>query len=373
MIVQRTQQVSRLLYIGLEYDYGDRNRGYSYERVHFLDTLKRMDGILVDSFPIDVLMRKSGRSSMNRQLLSKVDEFRPDLCFFVLFSDEIEQSTIRRITESSGSVTLNWFGDDHWRFKTFSRRYATCFSWVVTTDSEAGEKYKAIGCRNVINSQWGFNHFLYHRRDVSEDLDVTFVGQVHSKRRQIVEMLQREGIDVKCWGKGWKSGRLSQEEMITTYSRSKINLNFTESSVALGWKPIAKIFLNRRADDHVTVNSPRGMWNHFNVLLGNRRPQIKGRNFEIPGSGGFLLTSNADNLEEYFVPGKEIAVFTDTDDLIDKVRYYLRHEDERETIREAGYRRALREHTFEKRFRKIFETIGLNFVARPTSSHPGAI
>ena len=103
------------------------------------------------------------------------------------------------------------------------------------------------------------------------------------------------------------------------------------------------------------------------MLLGNRRPQIKGRNFEIPGSGGFLLTANASNLEDYFVPEKEIAVFTDTADLIDKVRYYLKHEDEREAIRKAGHKRALREHTFERRFRKILETIGFNVVNSPGS------
>ena len=101
------------------------------------------------------------------------------------------------------------------------------------------------------------------------------------------------------------------------------------------------------------------MWKYFSVLFGERRPQIKGRNFEIPGSGGFLLTSNADNLDEYFVPEKEIAVFSGIDDLIDKTRYYLVHVDEREAIRLAGHERALRDHTYEQRFRQIFEKMGL--------------
>ena len=253
----------RILYIGLKYDYGQLVRGLSYEYLNFFETLRRMEQVEVDFFGFDEILRQEGRTKMNIRLLETVETLKPDICLFVLFTDEIDYRTIRHISEKGKSLTLNWFGDDHWRFTTFSRQYATCFDWVVTTDSESVEKYKGIGCRNVIETQWGFNHFLYHHSDVSADYDVTFVGQVHSKRRQTIEMVKREGIEVKCWGRGWESGRLSQEEMIRMYSRSRINLNFTESSVALGWKPIAKVFLNRRADDSITVNSPGGMWKSF--------------------------------------------------------------------------------------------------------------
>jgi spore maturation protein CgeB len=358
MATQQVEKPSRLLYIGLKYDYGQPGRGFSYEYANFLDTLKRMKGMEVEFFPFDEVMRSVGRTQMNERLTTRVKEYRPDVCFFVLFTDEIERRTIEHISANSGSVTLNWFGDDHWRFEPFSRSFATAFHWVLTTDSHAVGKYHALGCRNVVKTQWGFNHNLYKRVTIGQEHDVTFVGQVHSKRRRIVDRMHGAGIDVKCWGRGWEAGRLSGEEMIRMYSRSRINLNFTESSVVFGWKPVAKVFVNRRADDSIVVNTPARMLDHLRVLLGDRRRQIKGRNFEIPGCGGFLLTSSADNLEDYFVPQKEIVVFHDVDDLIEKVRYYLGHPDEREAIREAGYQRALREHTYEQRFRRILETIG---------------
>jgi spore maturation protein CgeB len=348
----------RLLYIGLKYDYGQSERGLSYEYVNILGTLRKMAGVRVEFFPLDVVMRESGRSEMNRRLVRAVEELSPDCCYFVLFTDEIERKTIELISEKGNSATLNWFGDDHWRFDSFSKMYAPAFHWVLTTDSCAVEKYHALGCRNVFKTQWGFNPYVCERRDVREEFDVTFVGQVHSRRRRIVDHMRKGGIDVRCWGRGWKAGRLSEKEMVAVYSRSRINLNFTGSSVSLGWKPIAKVFLNRRADDSISINSPAGMWGHLRVLLGDLRPQIKGRNFEIPGSGGFLLTSDADNLGEYFVPGKEIAVFNGLNDLMDKTRHYLAHADEREAIREAGYERAHREHTYEQRLRSIFAAIG---------------
>jgi spore maturation protein CgeB len=103
--------------------------------------------------------------------------------------------------------------------------------------------------------------------------------------------------------------------------------------------------------------------------------QIKGRNFEVPGCGGFMLTGMAENLGQYYEIGKEVACFDDRHDLIDKVRYYLKHEDEREAIAQAGYERTMRDHTYPRRFSEIFEQLGmpgsqlLNCAGQGT--HPG--
>lgn len=349
----------RILYIGLQYDYGNPKLGHSFEYINFYETLIRSEWCRVDLFPFDEIMRKDGRDEMNAQLLRTVDKLHPDFCFFVLFTDEIKKETIKAITEKSGSITFNWFTDDHWRFNNYSRYWAPLFHWVSTTDSEAVELYKQIGYENIIKTQWGFNHHIYKNYDVPQNYDVTFIGQVHSDRKRIVQRLKKNGINIECWGKGWLNGRLNQDEMVKMFSQSKINLNFTHSSYTLKWKPIAKIFLNRRADDSFHMNSVMVITRNMMALTKKRRSQIKARTFEIPGSGGFLLSQDAGNLEEYFVPEKEIAVFTDTDDLLDKIKYYLEHDEKREAIRQAGYQRAIRDHSFEHRFIKIFQTMGL--------------
>jgi hypothetical protein len=88
--------------------------------------------------------------------------------------------------------------------------------------------------------------------------------------------------------------------------------------------------------------------------------QIKGRNFEVPGCCGFLLTGRADNLEDYYTPGREVATFDSTASLIQQIRYFLNHEDERLAIAAAGYQRTLREHTYVHRFTDIFRRMSLN-------------
>ena len=91
---------------------------------------------------------------------------------------------------------------------------------------------------------------------------------------------------------------------------------------------------------------------------GERKSQIKGRTFEVPGSGGFLLTDHVAYLEDYLTPGEEIGVFESPDDLVAQVRWWLEHEDERVRAAEAGYRRVRAEHTYDHRFAEIFDRIG---------------
>lgn len=349
----------KILYIGLKYDYGQPERGLSFEFINFLDGLYHLENVDVEVFAFDEIMRAVGMEEMNKQLITTVNRIKPDLCFFILFTDEIKKETIRHIAKSPGMVTFNWFSDDHWRFDIFSRHWAPCFHYVSTTDSGAVEKYIRSGYRNVIKTQWGFNHHKYRRYECREDYDVTFIGQTHSHRKNIIKRVKSNGIDIHCWGKGWPDGRIETDEMIKLFSRSRINLNFTESSVVFGLKSAAKIFLNRRADDSFHLNTPPATMRIARMMLMDNVPQIKARNFEIPGSGGFLMTQNADNLGEYFIPDKEIVIFSDTDDLTEKIRFYLKNGKERENIRCAGHKRAMEHHTYERRFREIFKEMGL--------------
>ncbi|MBD3315084.1 MAG: glycosyltransferase [Chitinivibrionales bacterium] len=73
------------------------------------------------------------------------------------------------------------------------------------------------------------------------------------------------------------------------------------------------------------------------------------RIFETTGSGVFLLTEYHDNLSRYFEPGKEVATFTDKNDLVDTIRYYLAHPDQREEIARRGRERCLREYSMARR------------------------
>jgi spore maturation protein CgeB len=64
-------------------------------------------------------------------------------------------------------------------------------------------------------------------------------------------------------------------------------------------------------------------------------------------------------LEEFFEIGKEVVCYYDEADLAEKIKYYLDHENERDAISEAGYLRAVEDHTWHKRFTDSFRQMGL--------------
>jgi len=77
------------------------------------------------------------------------------------------------------------------------------------------------------------------------------------------------------------------------------------------------------------------------------------RIFEAAGCGIFVLTEHKRNLASIFEVGKEIETFTDTQELLDKIRYYVAHPEKREAIARAGQARCLRDHTMRKRAQQL--------------------
>ncbi len=315
----------KILYVAMHFDYGRKEQGPSFEYTNFYGTLQRMIPQVVE-FDFMTIMHELGREAMNEKLMETAEREQPDLIFFCLFTNEIDTYTISSLTKRF--VTYNWFCDDHWRFSNFSRHYAPHFSYVSTTDSEAIPRYQKIGYRQALLTQWACNHYDYLLLpDVQKKYDVTFIGQPHGNRKRVVNYLRSQGIAIQPFGRGWENGRVTQEEMICIFNASKINLNLANSS-----------------------------WNIHTIFRGQQ--QIKGRNFEIPGSGGFILTNYMQGIERYYEIGKEIACFKTRRDLAGQIRYYLAHDDERERIARAGYERTLREHTYELRFRDLFGRMG---------------
>jgi hypothetical protein len=80
------------------------------------------------------------------------------------------------------------------------------------------------------------------------------------------------------------------------------------------------------------------------------------RLFEGAACGALVLTDSiANGLDQLFEMGKEIVVYQDDADLLDKIAYYLVHDDEREQIARAGQQRTVQQHLYTHRARQILE------------------
>jgi spore maturation protein CgeB len=77
------------------------------------------------------------------------------------------------------------------------------------------------------------------------------------------------------------------------------------------------------------------------------------RLFEATGTGALLLTEDAPNLPQLFAPGREVVAYHDAADLLEHLRHFLAHPDERRLIAAAGQRRTLADHTYRRRIAQL--------------------
>ncbi|MFA7289818.1 MAG: glycosyltransferase [Melioribacteraceae bacterium] len=221
---------------------------------------------------------------------------------------------------------LCFITDDDWMFDIITKHITTYFNYIVTTYPNLSKKYIENKIHNVIYSQWGFSPEIFSPISIPKDLDVVFIGAVHSDRKKIFEYLISNGVNLKLYGKGWDKeaslndcwgGVISYQEFNKVLNRAKIVLNPSSASTSSSI-------------------------------------QVKGRTFEIAGSGSFQLTTHNENLQDYFDLRNELITFTDKEDLFQKINYYLNNDSERERIAKNSYLRAITSHTWEKRFQEIF-------------------
>ena len=109
-----------------------------------------------------------------------------------------------------------------------------------------------------------------------------------------------------------------------------------------------------------TVSSHREQKIVFNLSKINlnitTKPIISGlslRVWDVMGSGGFLLSNYQEEIEDYFVIGEDIEVFSSEQELIEKVGFYLEHEEIREKIARNGYEKVRKYHSYDERIKQM--------------------
>ncbi|MCK9196204.1 MAG: glycosyltransferase [Syntrophales bacterium] len=276
---------------------------------------------------------RSVKEDMNRDLLDwaarNTGEVKADVIFSYLSGELISPETVRQLS-CLGIPMINIALNDKEHFvgkirngiSMGNRDICRWFSLSWTSTEDALKKYYIEGAVPIYLPE-GANPELHRPHDLEKTIPVSFVGQCYGNRPEIIARLQEAGIYVEAYGAGWPNGPLSTEDMVRLYSKSRINLGF---GGVIGF-----------SDAYC----------------------LKGRDFEIPMSGGLYLTEHHPELERVYEIGKEIVSYTDFEDLVKKIRYLLGNPEEAERIRQRGFERAHRDHSWEMRFEKIFAFIGL--------------
>jgi spore maturation protein CgeB len=324
----------KTLFVALRHDYGDPARGDSFEFESFLPALKRVNSEVV-YFAFDALLGELDYFAMNRRLRAVVDDVQPDLMFCILFENQLDRKEVQAVTQTTPTKTFNWFCDDHWRYRDFSRYWAGCFDTVGTTSRDAYEWYQRDGFDNVIKTQWAVDESRLLPRPPLVSEYLSFVGQRRPERSSYIDFLNRARIPVRAFGSGWPAGRLPLALMQEVSRSSAANLNFTESTAVHG----------------------RG-----------RVRQVKARPFELGAAGRPVLTERNDELDEYYAPGEEVLTFSTRRELLTHIRHLASDRVLAETLGQRVFERTRLTHTYTHRLLEILGRLNLE-----TSVHdPGS-
>lgn len=316
----------KILVCMLKYDYGITSWGLSHEWIHIYDTFEQMKKeydfqIIPFDFGKYIYDGPNGIENMNKDLLSLFRKEKPDMVWFAFFQgNEFYDDTLREMRESS--FTVNQAFDDQWRFENFSKIKAPLVSMWLTPQKKSLKMFEDAEINNAMFSPFGVNtNVFYPIEGIEQDIDISFVGQPHSDRSYIINSLKEAGFNVQTFGRGWQGRQsyLEWKQVNEIYNRSKINLNLTMTS-----------------DKSIR--------------------QLKGRNFEICAAGGFQLTEEFEEIDDFFKTGfgREIMPFEGLGELIYFCDHYL-HSYDRIEIAQGGYERTLKDHTWKKRILGVIE------------------
>ena len=173
----------------------------------------------------------------------------------------------------------------------------------------------------------------------SPDIDVSFVAGFAESHPDRIPWLERimQDINVDVFGYGIE--RTRPDSPIRKRHHGPVwGLGMYETLQR------SRLTLNRHA--HIDV---RGSV--------DRRYANNMRLYEATGVGTCLLTEYKENLPEMFEPDREVIAYDDEADCIDKIRYYLSHDDKREAVAQAGRQRTLRDHTYNTRLAQLLDIL----------------
>lgn len=196
------------------------------------------------------------------------------------------------------------------------------YDYIVTTKSYILDDMRKLGAKNLIFVNNAYESEFHHPYDMTNDdyrrlgADVGFVGSYEKARCERLLYLADHGVKVTVWGAGkhWNKykdyndnfifhqGGLFSEDYSKSFRAVKINL----------------CFLKKMNYDQQTQ-----------------------RTMEIPACGGFMLAERTAEHRALFEEDKEAVFFSSNEELLEKCKYYLAHDEERQNIAAAGFKRCL--------------------------------
>lgn len=278
-----------------------------------------------------------------------VKNFKPDIIFgydysFLYSEDETLKNYIK---EKQNEIKLiHYFADIPYEkfacvnkpqlYEEFKQIKALSYIWDETY-------IKSLpNCRYL---PMAINYKSYNAEE-NKKYPITFVGRPLDDKRQeiLAALIKKFGSKVNIFSyethflksiENIKTKNLLNEKEIQIYKNAYKGYLKTEQD-------LANIFYNSTVNINITIQGEAGL-NH--------------RVFAVLASKGFLLTDETKDIHKYFVNSKELEVYKNIDELLDKTEFYLKNQEIAQRIGLWGFAKVAKSHNYTARVHKILNDI----------------
>lgn len=328
--------------------------------------------------------QRDNRSIFSQKLVDEVQiahHHRPiDLFFSYLYSAHVDPAAIKTI-RALGIPAVNFFCNAAHQYHLVEE-IAPAFDYCWVPERQALPAYKRSGAK-PLHIQMGANPAYYRPiSGVEKDIPVAFAGSLYADRSLWLSRIYKQGIPMQIFTRMQHSAvpRLGEAGLNRSLISEALKDVVTDGPMYLFRRAARSVSLGKARNAITSACRPRHpdladlfcrsqiVLNLSNVFDGGRpggrvKAHVRLREFEVPLCRSLLFPQYCAELEDYYDLDREVIGWKTVEEVCDKVRYYLAHPADADRVREAGYRRALSDHTAEKRFRQLFVLIGLSKAA----------
>lgn len=251
----------------------------------------------------------------------------PDLIFFYARSNLLSDEVFELMRKRFGCPILGMNLDDKIEFLDYDlfsdqadnyQKWARHFDLNISNVRAVADWYSDRGLPVYYMPEGFHSRHGPPAEDLKYQYEISFVGQWKPEREVLFRRLQRLGLPIEPVGFGWPNSEAGHNPE-ATYRVSMMNLGMGFASPS-----------------HTLTT-------------------LKTRDFECPGSGACYVTTFNWELALHYEIGREILCYRSLEELVEIFSFYRRRPEDCLKIAQAAYARCQRDHTWERRFRDLFE------------------
>ena len=260
----------------------------------------------------------------NNELIQFINKNSPDSILFYR-TNEIFPKTLKSIKKLHPKLKLLFFHNDNpfygikHRFKYFL--YLKCLQYSDITyvyrpsNIEDALKIKAKNVQLLYPYYCTKIHLSNKTNLKNKIFDIVFIGYCESHRVKLINALVKAKVNVKVFGPGWSKIAKKLKWPGSVINKPVYGVDYTK---IVSESKMALCFLSKINNDVYTR-----------------------RNFEIPAIGTIVVSEFTKELSELFIQDKEIILFKDSIELVQKVKMLLSNDQYIKKVTLAGHRKVI--------------------------------